>query len=63
MYSSVFPAEIFQEIESIDFTSFNNQEGTYQMMVPRLLHFVHTSLVELCVMTKIIEDDILRLKD
>ena len=45
LYSSVFPTEILEEMENLDFTLFNSEEGSYQMMVPRLLHVVHTSLV------------------
>ena len=42
---SIFPSEIFEEMEDIDFDLFNKEEGSYQLIVPKLLHFVHRSLV------------------
>ena len=42
---SIFPTEILEEIENIEFNLFNNEDGSYQIIVPKLLHAVHTSLV------------------
>ena len=32
-------------MEDIEFDLFNKEEGSYQILVPKLLHFVHLSLV------------------
>ena len=32
-------------MEDIEFDLFNKEEGSYQIIVPKLLHFVHRSLV------------------
>ena len=42
---SIFPTEIIEEMEEIEFDLFNKEEGSYQLIIPKLFHFVHRSLV------------------
>jgi len=43
---SIFPTEVFEEMEDIEFDSFNKEDGSYQIIIPKLLHFVHQSLTQ-----------------
>jgi hypothetical protein len=38
---SQFTESIFEEISNLDFTGFNNTRGSYQQIIPSILHFYH----------------------
>jgi len=43
--TSDFPEEILAEIEDMNFDLFNTEHGSYQTIIPAILHIVHTSMV------------------
>jgi hypothetical protein len=41
LFFSQFTESIFEEISNLDFTGFNNTRGSYQQIIPSILHFYH----------------------
>ena len=42
---SSFPAEILAEVEDRDWSSQNQEQGSYQTIIPGIFHMVHPDLV------------------
>ena len=65
MPCSEFPQEIFAEIQDRDWSSQNQEEGSYQTITPGVFHLVHSDLkyglnfVESCVIKSAFQNSVL----
>ena len=65
MLCSEFPQEIFAEIQDRDWSSQNQEEGSYQTITPGVFHLVHSDLkyglnfVESCVIKSAFQNSVL----
>jgi len=63
--TSEFPQEIFAEIQDRDWSSQNQEEGSYQTITPGVFHLVHSDLtyglnfVESCVIKSAFQNSVL----